>query len=48
MDYLSFMEQAIKSKFPKLCNKPVMTDEIEKKSFTLLKLKIPVPMTSYL
>jgi hypothetical protein len=31
MDYLSFMEQAIKSKFPKICNKPVMTEEIEKK-----------------
>jgi hypothetical protein len=24
------MEQAIKSKFPKICNKPVMTEEIEK------------------
>jgi hypothetical protein len=30
MDYLLFMEHAIKSKFPKICIKPVTTEEIER------------------
>jgi hypothetical protein len=29
-EFLSYMEQAIKFKFPKICNKPVTTKEIEK------------------
>jgi hypothetical protein len=29
-EFLSYMEEAIKFKFPKICNKPVMTKEIEK------------------
>jgi hypothetical protein len=30
IDYLSFMEQAIKTNYPKICNKPSTTKEIEK------------------
>jgi hypothetical protein len=34
MDYLIFMEQTIKSKFPKICIKPVMTEEIERNIYS--------------
>jgi hypothetical protein len=34
MDYLSFMEHAIKSKFPIMCIKPVTTEETEKIFYT--------------
>jgi hypothetical protein len=30
IDYMSFMEQAIKTNYPKICNKPSTTKEIEK------------------
>jgi hypothetical protein len=46
-DFLSFMELAIKSKYPKICINPVLTTEIEKKIFILLKIKTPMAMMKY-
>jgi hypothetical protein len=40
-DFLSFMEQAIKSKFPKICNKSVTTREIEKIIYSFFHLLVP-------
>jgi hypothetical protein len=44
-DFLSFMEQVIKSKYPKFCINPVLTGVIEK--IILLKVKTPVATMKY-
>jgi oligoribonuclease (3'-5' exoribonuclease) len=45
-DFLSFMEQTIKFKYPKICINPVSTGEIEK-IFILLKINTLVAMMKY-
>jgi hypothetical protein len=45
-DLLLFTEQAIQSKYPKICINPVSTGEIEKMIY-YLKIKIPMATMKY-